>query len=150
MTHFRTLLNLVNWNAANVFHIVAEVLPELLVSSQVLRLHDGIPVAFRVSQQKGVLSSWLDLVNWELRKLNVHFMEDDHLFFAEKLVAPAHSFCAHPSASVLQVRLAGLPTPLGWPTDRVGRPHAAVVHHMTSTYECRIACMAPLVHRFIP
>ena len=136
VTHFHTLLNLVNWNSANFYHIVTEVLPDFLVSAQVLRLYDGIPVAFRMAQKlratRSLVNIWLGLINWELRKLNIHFIEGNHLFFAEKLVVPAHSFCGRPSGSVLKVRI-----------DLPRLAPTGVEDHMT---ECFIACIASNVH----
>lgn len=103
VTHFEAILNLVNWNSANIFHTVAEFLPELLISAKVLSKYEGIPVAFRETQDEGLIRPWLELVAHPIQKLNIHFMENGEIFFAEKLISPARAFCARPSNSILQL-----------------------------------------------
>eukprot|EP00270_Netrium_digitus_P010503 TRINITY_DN3265_c0_g1_i6.p1 TRINITY_DN3265_c0_g1~~TRINITY_DN3265_c0_g1_i6.p1 ORF type:complete len:614 (+),score=147.45 TRINITY_DN3265_c0_g1_i6:43-1884(+) len=102
VTKFEYLVNLVNWNAINFYHIVAEIVPEFLIASKVLDYYPGIPVAFRVTQDEGIVRQWLKLIGWPLWRLNIQFMQDSDVFYAKKLLTPAHSYCAKPSGSMLE------------------------------------------------
>lgn len=105
VTRFELIANAITYHSDNFFHTMMEILPDFLVLSPLLKQprYKDMPIAFHKEQDSvGPSAAWLPLLGFRTGAMNIHRLGwGAELFFAERLLLPAHGFCGRPSGAVL-------------------------------------------------
>lgn len=107
LTHFPTLLSLVDWFGWSTRAYLLDFVPSIVSLDTVLPLLRGVPVAFgqRVTHKTSQVEvatgfGHRELVGPRLERMNPQILKEGELFFAESLVLPLHQRCGRPSRAM--------------------------------------------------